>query len=57
MNLVGRLKRALKIHSPSQEMQKESAEIAYYAGIFALKYLKTIDGALKKTKRRDNDGN
>ena len=56
MNLVGWLKRALKIHSPSQEMQKESAEIAYYAGIFALKYLKTIDGALKKTKRRDNDG-
>ncbi len=45
MKVVEWLKKALRIHSPSQEMKKHEAEVAYYVGLYAYKRLEAIESA------------
>ena len=53
MKLTAWLKKVMKIRSPSEEMQKASAECAFYVGVIAAKYLEAIDGALNAEKEAD----
>ena len=43
MKILGWLKKALRIHSPSQEMKKHEAEVAYYIRLYAYKVLEAIE--------------
>ena len=55
MKIVEWLKKALRIHSPSQEMKKHEAEVAYYMGLYAYKVLRAIE-SVKMAEEEDNDG-
>lgn len=54
MKIMKWLKKALRIHSPSQEMKKHEAEVAYYMGLYAYKVLSAIESV--KMAEEDNDG-
>ena len=56
MKIVEWLKKALQIHSPSQEMKKHEAEVAYYMGLYAYKWLEIL-GAIESTNMEEEDAN
>ena len=43
MKIVEWLKKALRIHSPSEEMKKHEAEVAYYLRLYVYKVLEAIE--------------
>ena len=53
MKIVEWLKKALRIHSPSQEMKEHEAEIAYYMGLYAYKML----GAIERVNMAEEEAN
>lgn len=55
MKIVEWLKKALRIHSPSQEMKKHEAEMAYYVGYYAYKMLEAIE-SVNMAEEEANDG-
>lgn len=58
MKILGWLKKALRIHSPSQEMKKHEAEVAYYMGLYAYKWLEILEAieSVNMAEGEDNDG-
>ena len=55
MKIVEWLKKALRIHSPSQEMKKNEAEVAYYVGLYAYKMLEAIE-SVNMAEEDDSNG-
>ena len=55
MKIVEWLKKALQIHSPSQEMKKHDAEVAYYIKLYVYKVLEAIE-SVNMAEGEDNDG-
>ena len=54
MKIVEWLKKALQIHSPSQEMKKHEAEVAYYIRLYVYKVLEAIE-SVKRAEEEAND--
>ena len=54
MKIVEWLKKALRIHSPSQEMKNHEAEVAYHIGLYAYKMLGAIESV--NMAEEDKDG-
>lgn len=50
MSLTKWLKKAMGIHSPSEEMKPHSDECAHYIGVIVAKFLGAIDRAVNNGK-------
>ena len=55
MKIAEWLKKVLRIHSPSQEMKKHEAEVAYYIRLYVYKVLEAIE-SVKMVEEEDNNG-
>ena len=53
MKILEWLKKALRIHSPSQEMKQHEAEVAYYIRLYVYKVLEAIESV--KMAEEEND--
>ena len=55
MKILEWLKKAFRIHSPSQEMKKHEAEVAYYIRLYVYKVLEAIE-SVKMVEEDAKDG-